>query len=209
MKKYFIFDFDGTLADTFYVMIEILNNNKEKYGIDGIDPHEIPRLKNMSVKYLLQEFNINILRLPTFLKMLRADLSKEINLVKPFSNIVPTLEKLKEQGIHMGVLTSNTKENVDTFNINHAIDVFDFVHSEKNLFGKHKVLNKILKQRNLDPNNVYYIGDEIRDVEAAKKAGLKSIAVSWGYNSEDVLKKYEPNYLIHKPLGLLDIAKSL
>ena len=51
-----IFDFDGTIADTFGAVVKIINDNKERFGIDGIDKYEVADLRNMSIKYLLREF---------------------------------------------------------------------------------------------------------------------------------------------------------
>jgi phosphoglycolate phosphatase-like HAD superfamily hydrolase len=47
----------------------------------------------------------------------------------------------------------------------------------------------------LDPSKVFYIGDETRDIEAAKKAGIKSIAVTWGYNTKAILDNSNPDFL--------------
>jgi phosphoglycolate phosphatase-like HAD superfamily hydrolase len=44
-----------------------------------------------------------------------------------------------------------------------------------------------------------YVGDEVRDIVAARKAGVDVAAVSWGYNTREVLAKHEPDYLIERP----------
>ena len=51
----------------------------------------------------------------------------------------------------------------------------------------------------------YYIGDEVRDIEAAKEAGINSVAVTWGFSDLAQLKKAKPFALITKPEQLLDI----
>ena len=50
-------------------------------------------------------------------------------------------------------------------------------------------------ENNLDSANTYYVGDETRDIEAAKTAGVKSIAVTYGMNTKDVLQKSEPDII--------------
>jgi phosphoglycolate phosphatase len=49
-----------------------------------------------------------------------------------------------------------------------------------------------------------YVGDETRDVEAARKAGMRSAAVTWGFNSRELLEKSRPDFLIDRPGELLE-----
>lgn len=188
-NKCIIFDFDGTLADTFYKAIEIINRDPEKYGIDNINPIEVTQLKDFSLKYIIREFNISLVKIPVFRRMITDSLEEEIKQVTPFEGIMEVLNKLKDKSMLLGIITSNKFSSVKTFLEHHKIKVFDFVISEKSLFGKDKVIKKVLKEQNLDPDTTYYVGDEVRDVEAAKKAGVSSVAVTWGYNSEKLLKK--------------------
>jgi phosphoglycolate phosphatase-like HAD superfamily hydrolase len=50
--------------------------------------------------------------------------------------------------------------------------------------------------------------DEVRDIEAAKKSGIKSIAVAWGYNTKDALIKENPDFLVNSPDELINIIVS-
>ncbi len=59
-------------------------------------------------------------------------------------------------------------------------NLFDFVGSGLTLFGKGRIIQRILKQQNLDPAIVFYVGDETRDIETARKIGIRVIAVGWG-----------------------------
>jgi phosphoglycolate phosphatase-like HAD superfamily hydrolase len=83
------------------------------------------------------------------------------------------------------------------------LNVFEFVCSEKNIFNKASKLNHLLKKNKLDPQNVFYIGDETRDMEAAKEVGVKTVAVTWGFNSEKALLERQPDYLIRQPRDLV------
>lgn len=67
-------------------------------------------------------------------------------------------------------------------------------------------MKKIKKDWNKKVGKFYYVADEVRDIDAAKSSGINSIAVSWGFNSEDVLKKEKPDYLISNPQELITIA---
>ena len=86
---------------------------------------------------------------------------------------------------------------------NNIDQLFDFVHSGKNIFGKDKVLLRLLHKYKIKRNSVIYVGDETRDIEALKRIKIPIIAVSWGFNSHSILEKFNPNALIDDPRELL------
>jgi len=61
----------------------------------------------------------------------------------------------------------------------------------------------------LAPSEVAYVGDEVRDVEAAREVGVTSIAVSWGYAERAALTALEPSYLVNEPLELEVLFRKL
>ena len=78
-------------------------------------------------------------------------------------------------------------------------DYFDAIVGGVSLFKKAGELKKIKKQYSIDHNDIVYVGDETRDIIAAKKVGVRSVAVSWGYNSESALKDLQPDILVKTP----------
>lgn len=78
-----------------------------------------------------------------------------------------------------------------------------FVYSGQNIFGKDKVINRLLKEQEINKALAVYIGDETRDVEAAQKLGMKVIAVTWGFNSKKVLQTLNPDAIVEKPQDLI------
>ncbi len=52
---------------------------------------------------------------------------------------------------------------------------------------------------------MFYVGDEVRDVVAARQAQVKSIAVTWGFNTLTALQQAQPHALIEQPQELLTI----
>jgi len=115
---------------------------------------------------------------------------------------------LKKRGFQLGIITSNSRENVlGALEKNGLQDTFTFIYSGST-FGKHKVINKWLKIENINPEEVAYVGDEIRDIDAAKKTGIKVIAVGWGFNSPQALAAQNPNFLIERPQELIEIINS-
>lgn len=116
---------------------------------------------------------------------------------------------LKNAGHHLGIITSNSKDNVTEFlKVNELDNLFEFIYSGITIFGKTTIINNVLRQKQLKLEEVIYVGDETRDIEASKKSNIKVIAVTWGFNSPEVLAKQKPNYLIHHPSELLEVVNN-
>lgn len=208
-KKAVIFDFDGTIADTFSIVVEIVNSLTDEYGFPKLGIEEIATLRHRRAQDVLSVFKIPLWKIPSFIFRVKEVLSQQIGSVKPFPGVIDALELLKNNGYVLGILSSNTMETVDQFLENNHITVFDFVYCEKDLFGKARVLKNLMKQYDLDLNNVIYVGDETRDIEAAHSARVQMISVGWGYNSIGTLEKLKPELLIDKPQELVEAVSTL
>lgn len=209
-KKVIMFDFDGTIADTLDAIVSITNRLAVEFGYKQTTQEELAQIQNLNSKEIIKQSGISIFKLPFLLRKVKAELNKEIQRVRPISGIKEALIELKNQGNRLGILTSNSSANVVAFlEKNELEDLFDFIYSGKTLFGKSKVMNNLLKQENIDPKTAIYVGDETRDIEAARKSHIKAIAVSWGFNSAEVLAKHNPDFLIHQPNQLIEVIGSL
>ena len=70
------------------------------------------------------------------------------------------------------------------------------------MLEKDKVIKRVLKHERLDPSSAIYVGDEVRDIEAAKRLGMPCAAVAWGYNSDVLLASYAPMVVVRTPKQL-------
>jgi phosphoglycolate phosphatase-like HAD superfamily hydrolase len=126
--------------------------------------------------------------------------------VQIFSGIKTVLKELKKDDIRMMILTSNTKESVSNFLEREAIvDFFEDVYFKAGLFAKHKIVNRIVKKNKLKVKEVLMIGDEVRDIDAARESKIKIAAVTWGFNGKNILEKNKPDFILNKPTEILDI----
>ena len=205
--KYVIFDFDGTLADTEEANFVIYQKLAEKYNLRSITMDELGHLKKMHAREVMAYIELKKRYLPFLLKkgksLLTQDI-KKIRLCKP--DIFLIIGKLKEMGVNTAIITTNSKTNVKLFLEAHNADVFDLIVSAT-MFGKESKMKKIVKKEKLNLNEFLYVGDEIRDINAAKNAGIDIASVGWGYNTVESLKKHEPDYLIFEPSELIEICK--
>ena len=131
---------------------------------------------------------------------------EEMHHLQPFPGIPKALHELHASGFQLGIVTSNSEQNVISWLHDHDIrQYFKFIHSAPNYFGKAKTLQKIIKMNKLDREKVYYIGDETRDIDAAIQCSISSIAVTWGFNSEKIISEHNPHYLVRWPKDILPL----
>jgi phosphoglycolate phosphatase len=208
-QKVIIFDFDGTIADTVDALVSIANRLAKEFGYVQITPEELALLRNLTSREIINYSGISVFKIPFLVKKVKGELKSRIQELKPIPGMKEALINLKNAGHHLGIITSNSKDNVTEFlRINELDNLFEFIYSGITIFGKTTIINNVLKQKQLQPEEVIYVGDETRDIEASKKANIKVVAVTWGFNSPEVLAKQNPNYLIHHPSELLDVVNN-
>jgi phosphoglycolate phosphatase len=116
--------------------------------------------------------------------------------------IVAALSDLAATGCALGVLTSNSRENAERFLSRHGFPSFAQIVGGVGLFGKAKALRQLLRSRSAGAERCAYVGDEVRDVEAAREVGMPVVAVGWGYNDPKALEKAGPDAQVVRPSAL-------
>lgn len=207
MVKEIIFDFDGTVADSFGAMMEIFEEHKQEFGFENFGEEELKIYRQQGVARLIWEKKIPIWKVLKILRVGKKLMNQKIKSVKPFGEIREILLELKKKGLVLGIISTNSEENISKFLNKNKIDVFDYVVGKGSLFGKTKVIKNILKKRKLNKEEVLYVGDEVRDIEACKKIGIKIAAVTWGFSDEKLLAKNKPDFLIKESDALIKILK--
>lgn len=204
-----VFDFDGTIADTLGETRRIFNQIAPDYGIRQVEEHELDHLRHLSLKQLLEHLDIPKRRVPALISRGTGLMRGSITRLKMIDGMAEVLLELRRHARSFGILTSNATANVDLFLRTHGMrEQFDFISSTSKLTGKSKHLKAIRKTFSLRNEELLYIGDELRDVKAAQKAGIPIAAVTWGFNSRESLAAEDPDHLFEKPadfLGLIDV----
>ncbi len=203
-----LFDFDGTLANTLPLGFELYNQVAKQYNFISAEDKEIPQLMNMSIAEILKLKNIPLYMVPIALLNVKKKMKARIAEVKPFTGIKDFLYCLKDAGYHLSIISSNSKENMVKFLDMNDINVFNYIYSSTSLFGKDKLIKHYLKAVKTSPDKVLYVGDEIRDIDAARSSDIQVAGVTWGYNDIELLKKHNPDYLATTIAELQDIILS-
>jgi phosphoglycolate phosphatase len=198
-----IFDFDGTLCDNLTSTVKIANKYFHLIGMRLLTEEEY---RSQGLKGVLKSRHI-----PLFLSILAAPIMHyEYERILPslvlFPELIPILRQLGSKHT-LGILTNNSVANVrHVLQKCQLADLFSFIYSEPFAFNKHSSLGKILTTHHLISKDTYYIGDALRDIEAAHKIGVKSIGVTWGHESDSILSSANPTKLITSPQQLLQIG---
>jgi phosphoglycolate phosphatase-like HAD superfamily hydrolase len=201
--KYIIFDFDGTIADTIDLALNIYNRISPEFNCNPIKDEDRELLRKRKPQDLLKVYGVTKLKLILILLRIRKEMSNLIPELKPVKGIRESLKEIKNTGLRLGILTSNSKNNVNAFLENNGMsELIDFIYSGKSLFGKDRVLMRLLDNEKISRDNIIYIGDEARDIEASKKVSIPVIVVSWGLNKKDFLVTLHPNQIADTPADI-------
>jgi phosphoglycolate phosphatase len=196
MNETIIFDFDGTIADTLSAIVRLVNEHAPEFNIKPLGEKDVEELRGMSNLDIIKRYRIPLFKVPSMVLMAQKELHKRIGEVPIFPGIKDLILDLKVRGLRLGILTSNSAENVLKFLRTKGLDVFDFIHSEQNFFGKNWALLHLLKKHGLKKETTIYVGDEVRDIEACQKVGIPIIAVGWGFHRRHLLAEKNPTHLV-------------
>ena len=112
-----------------------------------------------------------------------------------FDGIPDALARLKAAGMRLAVVSSNSLENVQRVLGPDTVGLFDDYECGTDLFGKPAKIDRLLKRHDTAPERFLLVGDEMRDIDAARKAGVRVASVAWGYNHVDALRERGPDEL--------------
>ena len=137
----------------------------------------------------------------------KAILSKECPPAKVYPGIVNLIKKLKQKGVFMVVLSSDAPETILPEIKNFDLEnIFDDL--EIKIHDKSEVIENLIKRNKFKKEETVFIGDTNHEVEVGKQAGIKTVAVTWGFYPENRLKALNPDYLVHNIKELEEILLS-
>lgn len=185
-----LFDFDGTLADTFEAGARLINEFAVKFGYRQFD---FANNKDLSARQIVKRSGVKFWQIPRLVRFFRKESAKRVDSIKPFVGINHLIKGISSK-CDLGILSTNSEETVKKFLVNNQLDnFFSFIKTDVALFGKNRALRRVKRRLLKRYTHLIYIGDEIRDIEACRKAGVDIISVSWGYNSHEALMMHNHN----------------
>jgi phosphoglycolate phosphatase len=200
-----IFDLDGTLINSFGIFIKVGNQIAEKYGYPPFSEERIKELMMLPMKKRIEILKIPKFKLPKLGVEALNRFKEYVAEVELVIGVREMLECLHKQGYRLSIVSSNSLDNISTFLETNQIKLFDNIQSSRGLFDKHVTIKKLISKMGVKKDEVIYVGDECRDVEACKKVGIKVISVLWGFDPKELLEKAEPDFIVSDPNELSEI----
>jgi len=201
-----IFDSDGTLADTLPWMRGIFNELAEEHGFRRVEPHEYDRFRDLHGRALLRELGLPLWKLPRVVSSMRRRMAEHRGTLSAFPGIGEMLRRLAAGGVQLAVVSSNSRENVERVLGPESAKLIRHFACGVSMFGKAAKLRQVIRQSGVEKQHAIFIGDEIRDGEAAHKAQIAFGAVLWGQHSGEALRAQSPAEIFK---GVEEIAEKL
>jgi phosphoglycolate phosphatase len=190
-----IFDFDGTLADSAAWFRSRINQVAQRYGFRQVTDEELERLRGQPSAAIIRYLGVPAWKIPFIASHMRKLLGRDAHRIALFDGVDALLSSLAQRGVAVAIATSNSEANVRRILGNVNAKRISHYACGASLFGKAAKLEAILKRQQVRPERTIAIGDEVRDLEAARKAGLTAGAVGWGYATIELLRAQRPDYL--------------
>jgi phosphoglycolate phosphatase len=187
-----IFDFDGTLADSFPFFVSVVNTLAHKHDFQPIDLREIEKLRTYDAMKMLHHVGLPLWKMPLVGRSYQELMTKSVATVPLFAGVEELLHGLTAKGVTIALVSSNSAGIVRRVLGEENTALITHFHCGVSMFGKRHKLHEVLRKAHCHRSRAIYIGDEARDLEAARSEHIAFGAVSWGFNSLESLLALSP-----------------
>lgn len=203
-----IFDFDGTIGDSFDLIVDIFHHITKRE--EKLTDKQMAELRGFPLAVIARQLKVPAWRIPWLLLRGRMLMAKRMREVPVFAGMPKVIEQLHAEGHELFIVSSNSAHNVKKFlKQHHLYKYFVEVRGNAGIFGKSRAISKLLQSNNLQLKDSVYIGDETRDVIASKAIGMRCIAVSWGFANTEFLESLHPTAMAHTPRDIVMILEEI
>jgi phosphoglycolate phosphatase len=199
-----IFDLDGTLADSFPWFLRTINDVADRFGFRRVADEDIEGLRHASSREILSRLEVPLWKLPAIARharRLKAEAAAEISL---FAGVDAMLRTLAGDGVQLALVTSDSEANARE-KLGDAAALFTHFDCAASLFGKPAKFRRVIRRAGAALDQVISIGDEVRDIEAARTVGIACGAVCWGYAAPAALRAHAPDYTFERMDEIADV----
>tara|TARA_R110000868_G_scaffold545_4_gene4047 strand:- start:3215 stop:3880 length:666 start_codon:yes stop_codon:yes gene_type:complete len=201
-----VFDFDGTLADSLTWFRTALSDVIEKHGLTPICEQRVEALRGMAPKAIMDELGIPTWKLPFIAADVRARAADNVDQITLFDGIAELIDALMAAGVSIAVVSSNGEDAIRKVLGPELESRISHFACGAALFGKAAVFRRVVRKAGSTPARTLCIGDEVRDIEAAREAGCDCGAVTWGFATREILEAGAPDFVFNTPGDIENIA---
>ena len=193
--KNIIFDWSGVVKDCVISQLWVINKIFEKYGVAPLTLEEFK--ENWTQPYMLfyEKYLPHVSMEEEQRAYREALLHPDCPRTEAFSGITDLVKELKNNKYFLAVVSSDFPETLMTEVKEYGLEnVFNEIVTDTH--DKFDAIQDLIEKNNLSRSDTFFIGDSNHEIDVAKKAGIKSIAVTWGFSNADKLKMGKPDYLV-------------
>jgi phosphoglycolate phosphatase len=189
-----IFDYDGTLADSFPWFCSVLNQTARQFGFREVAEGEAEELRGLESREIMARLGVPLWKLPAIAMHMRGLSAEAGNAVPLFPGVESMLERLAASGVTIAIVSSNGEEAIRR-TLGPAASHVSHFDCGASLWGKSAKFKTVMGRAGASRQRTIAIGDEIRDIDAARRAGIAAGAVTFGYNSAASLRARRPDLI--------------
>jgi phosphoglycolate phosphatase len=190
-----IFDLDGTLCDSFPWLSTIINSLADKHHFRRVEDHEVDLLRGAGARQVIDLLGISPQRIPAIARDVRRLKSDDLDTIPLFPGVNRLLRAIDAQSAVLALVSSDSEDNARRALGHDNAALITQYACGASLFGKSAKFKRVLKLAGVASGQTICIGDEIRDIAAARKANLSFGAVSWGCTSAAALQAHAPDHM--------------
>jgi phosphoglycolate phosphatase len=200
-----IFDFDGTLADSFPFFLSVFNQIADEHGFRRIDHAHVERLRHYGTREMMREVGMPAWKLPLAAATFKTLMRENAEQIRLFPQVDHALRELARGDVKLTIVSSNAEDNIRQVLGPELSPLISQYECGMSIFGKTARIRKVLKRAAMAPGAALYIGDQTTDADAARRAGVAFAAVHWGYAPIEALRKVAPEHEFDLPAALAAI----
>jgi phosphoglycolate phosphatase len=200
-----IFDFDGTLADSFPWVLRTVDEVADRFKFRRLREGELDELRFCDAREVMKRLGVPRWKVPMIARYVRTRMAQDVDQIGLFPGAGEVIDELADAGLRLSVVSANGEATIRAVLGPHARHI-SAISGGVSLFGKRGKLLRMGRLAGVDPGQAVVIGDEIRDLNAAKAAHMAFGAVSWGLTRPEALEAGKPEFLFRE---MSDIPKAL
>lgn len=204
--KLVIFDFDGTLADSFPFFLRTVNILADKYNFQRVEDKDVDTLRGLDAREMMKASKLPAWKIPFIARSFIHLMAQSIDQIQLFDGVPQLLKQLSAHGVQLAIVSSNSKENVRKVLGPDIALLISHYECGTALFGKQGKFKKVMSKSGVTPAETLCVGDELRDLEAATSVRTAFGAVAWGYTRIDALQA-QPGIMLFQNVN--DIAATV
>jgi phosphoglycolate phosphatase len=198
LPRFVILDFDGTLADSLPWFVSVLDDVGRRWRIKTVEESEHATLRQLKATEIFRRLEVPGWKLPLIAADIRRRMARDIDLIALFDGVGEQLLRLHGAGVGLGMVSSNSAANIRRVLGPRLWGLISYWECGVGVSAKHGRLTRLLQRAGVAREHAIYIGDEVRDIDAARRAGMAVGAVTWGYNDASVLRRHGPDLLFER-----------